>query len=119
MTNNVLSNFIAPPVSVQITDGGATPIAGESYSLICTVSGAQNLNPTIIYQWTKTNGTVIQVTNNMNSNTLSFPTLRVSDSGDYVCKVSVSSDYLVQTTDASSNSFTVKFQGNFYSELSP
>ena len=113
MTNDVLFNFIAPPVSIHITDGGATPIAEESYSLTCTVSGVENLDPTIMYQWTKNNGTVIQVTNDFDSNTLSFPTLRVSDSGDYICKVSVSSDYLTQAIDASSNSFSVKFPGNF------
>ena len=102
-------NSIAPLVSVQINDGGATPVAGEKYTLTCRVSGAESLNPTITYQWTKNNDTVTHT----NSKTLLFSTLRVSDAGDYVCKVNVSSGYLIQPIDASSIPFSAEFQSKF------
>jgi hypothetical protein len=40
--------FLAPNVSVQVNDSGATPTAGQNYLLTCSVSGAENLNPTTI-----------------------------------------------------------------------
>ena len=82
----------APSVSVQITNGGATPTAGENYELICTINGAENLNPTTVtYQWTKNNGTQIQVGT---SNTLSFTPLRLSNTANYARSVTISSSYL-------------------------
>ena len=109
MTTNIFFNSIAPLVSVQISDGGATPVAGESYSLTCSVSGAENLNPTITYQWTQNNDTVTH----MNSETLPFSTLRVTDAGDYVCQLNVNSGYLIQAIGASSNPFSVEFESKF------
>ena len=51
-----LSIYTAPPISIQIGDGGVTPTAGENYQLTCSVSGAENLSPTITYRWTKNSG---------------------------------------------------------------
>ena len=42
------------PVITAVVSGG-TPTVGESYSLTCTVTGADRLNPTITYQWFKDN----------------------------------------------------------------
>ena len=94
-------------VPVQISDGKATPTAGENYTLICTVSRAEKLDATITYQWTKNDGVVTHTS----SNTLFFPTLRISHAGYYICKVNVSSDYLIQAIDTSSNPFNVEFHG--------
>ena len=77
-------------ISVQISDGGATPTAGQNYTLTCSVSRVENFNPIIAYQWTKNNGTEIQV--GTNSNTLSFSPLKLSDAGQYMCQVTVDSD---------------------------
>ena len=76
-------------MSVQITDGGAAPTAGENYELTCTINEAENLNPTTVtYQWTENQ---IQVGT---SNTLSFTPLRLSDAANFVCSVTISSSYL-------------------------
>ena len=56
---------------------------------MCSVSGAGS--STISYQWTKNNATTqTQVGND--SNTLSFPSLRLSDAGRYTCQVTVGSE---------------------------
>ena len=66
-------------------------MAGQNCTLSCTVTGLTNSNPTITYQWMKNNGThQIQVGNN--SNKLSFPSLRLSDAGQYTCQVTVDSE---------------------------
>jgi hypothetical protein len=80
-------------VSVQISDNGATPTAGENYQLTCSVSGAENLNPTTTYRWTKNSGSG-QTQVGANSNTLSFTPLRLADAASYVCEITVSSTYL-------------------------
>ena len=80
-----------PSVSVQITDGGDTPTAGENYQLTCSVSGAENLNPTVTYQWIKNSGGQAQVGT---LSTLSFTPLRLSDAASYVCTITISSSYL-------------------------
>ena len=83
----------APSVSVQISNGRAAPTAGEDYQLTCSVSGVENLNPTIAYQWMKNSGSS-QTLLGTNSNTLSFTPLRLSDAASYGCEVTISSSYL-------------------------
>ena len=85
-----------PPISVEISGSEATPTAGQIYTLICIVSGAENLNPTTTYWWTKSNTNVTQTQVGTNSNTLSFSSLRLSDAGKYTCAVAVTSDYLAR-----------------------
>ena len=98
---------IVPVVSVQISDGGAIPTAGQKYILTCSVSGDENLNPTITYQWTKNNGTQTQV--GTKSNTLVFLSLRLSDAGKYSCWATVSSLYA--TINATSKLFGIQIPG--------
>ena len=83
---------------------------GQSgYSLTCDVTGDENLNPTITYQWTQTNGTMTQV--GTNSNSLFFSSLSLSDAGRYTCSVTVSSLYLNSNVMAlSSNSEVVMLE---------
>ena len=81
-------------IAIQITEstGGDVPFAGEDYDLICSIFGAENLNPIITYQWTK-NSDSSQI--GTNSNTLSFTPARISDAGnEYVCSVTIASSYL-------------------------
>ena len=67
---------------------------GQSgYSLTCDVTGDENLNPTITYQWTMDNGNS-QTQVGTNSNSLSFSPLSLSNAGRYTCSVTVSSLYL-------------------------
>ena len=86
------SLYTAPPVSIQISDGGATPTGGQNYQLSCSVSGAENLNPTIMYRWIKSSGS--GQTQVGTSSTLSYTPLRLSDAASYVCEVTISSSYL-------------------------
>ena len=65
----------------------------SDYTLTCGVSGAENLNSTITYQWTKNNGTQTQV--GTDSTTLFFFPLKLSDAGQYTCQATVSSNYLI------------------------
>ena len=89
-----LSFFPAPAISVQITTSG-TPMLGQSgYSLTCGITGAENLNPSITYQWTKNNGTETQIQVGADPKVLSFSPLRLSDAGRYTCQATVSSPYL-------------------------
>ena len=68
-------------------------IAGESYQLTCSVSGAENLNPTISYRWTKNSGSG-QTQVGTNSNILSFTPTQLSDAASYVCEVTIASNHL-------------------------
>ena len=74
-------------VPVQITTSEDTPTIGQSYSLTCTVPGADSA---VIYQWQKNNEDITDrsiVTDNM----LTFIPLRLSDAGNYICNVGVNS----------------------------
>ena len=95
-------------MSFQVTDSGATPTAGESYQLNCSVSGAENLNPITTYRWTRNSGSG-QTQVGANSNTLSFTPLRLTDAASYVCEVTVSSSYLASDITAM-NFFDVRIQ---------
>ena len=65
---------------------------GESgFTLSCCVSGADNLNRFIGYQWTKDNGTRTQIQDGPDPRTVSFAPLRVSDVGRYTCQATISS----------------------------
>ena len=102
------SHSPAPSVSVQISDSGATPTTGQNYQLICSVTGAENLNSAITYRWTKDSGSG-QTRVGTNSSILSFTPLRLSDAASYVCGVIVSSSYLVSDITAV-NSLNVTIQ---------
>ena len=79
----------------------------NGYSLACTVSGTNRLNPSIIYQWTKNNGSQTQI----QVEVLSFSPLRLSDAGRYTCQATVSSPYLNENIIMmSSNSHDIMFQ---------
>ena len=64
---------------------------GLSHSLICNVSGTDNLNPNITYLWTKNSS---QFLANSSVGALSFPSLQLSDAGEYTCRITVRSPYL-------------------------
>ena len=103
--------YLGLPVSVQISDGGVTPIAGESYQLTCSISGAENLNPTVNYRWTKNSGSG-QTQVGTNSNTLSFTPLRLSNAGSFVCEVTIASNYLTGDV-AYANPHNVSIQSEY------
>ena len=103
----------APSLSVQITTNGALVLGQSSRnSLVCDVSGAENLNPTITYQWTKNNGTQVQL--ETTSETLSFFHLKLSDAGRYTCQATVRSSYLSRDITMM-DSYDVRIQSEFES----
>jgi uncharacterized protein YaiE (UPF0345 family) len=104
-------------VSVKIIDNGATATAGENYQLTCNVSGAENLNPTTTYRWTKNSGSG-QTEVGANSNTFSFTLLRLADAASYVCEVTIDSSYLTGDIMAmNTDSQDVRIQSEFNSRL--
>jgi hypothetical protein len=74
-------------VSLQITGSVGTPTAGESYSLTCTVSGADRLGYMASYQWRKDGNALAGET----AVALSFSPFRLSHAGQYTCEVTVGS----------------------------
>ncbi len=75
-------------------------MAGQSYTLTCTVTGAEALTPTISYQWfEETSPRVMLSTTSAN---LTFDPLNLSDAGQYSCDVIVSSPFVTSDLTASS-----------------
>ena len=76
-----------PVVTVLITPSGSA-VVGMSYTLTCTVSGADNLEATIAFTGLNTasgTGTSLQ---------LPLDPLDLTDAGEYTCTATVSSDLL-------------------------
>lgn len=94
--NSELFYFHAEPVvSARITTRlSEASVAQKGYSLVCSVNGAENLNPSISYQWTKNNGTQIRMQTGNDPQVLSFSFFRLSDVGEYTCLATISSSYV-------------------------
>ena len=54
-------------------------------TLTCNISGAEKLNQTITYQWTRDNG--ITWTSGTTSNTITLSPLTLSHAGAYSCRM--------------------------------
>ena len=104
--------FDVEPVITAMVSGG-TPTVRESYSLTCTVTGADRLNPMITYQWFKDNTAVSGET----QSTLSFSSLSLSDTGQYRCDVTVISTLLSQPVINMSNTQDLTLQSKYNSSL--
>ena len=105
--------FSAPTVSVHIGNIiVSTPTAGGNFLLSCSVSGAENLYPTITYRWIKNSSTrSLQV--GTNSSTLFFTSLQLIDTAGYICEVTISSNYLLGDIIAvNANPHYVRIQGD-------
>ena len=76
-------------------------------TLTCGVSGANNLNPMITYQWTRNDQPVPGAT----SNTFNFSPLRLSQAGVYTCRATVGSSLLSRDINVNAgNTQTVTIQ---------
>ena len=84
-----------PNIAVRIfsTAEGRNLTAGTNLSLFCTVDGAANLIPEFSFEWTHVNVTGFTRTGT-NSRRLHFPSLKLSEAGEYMCQVSISSHLL-------------------------
>ena len=87
-----------------------SPMAGQSYSLACTLTGGDSLNPTITYQFTQDNPGQTRIRATQANPILTFETLVLSDSGQYSCQATVTSPHLntPQEVDSGSQSLTIQ-----------
>ena len=113
-TKKITISFIAPTINVSITLPTEPPAFGRSYSLICTVTGADpSLNVNITYQWFKadptSSGMVTRV--GTDSSRLHLESLSFSDVGLYTCMTTVSSSLLSEDIESKSETFELKFPG--------
>ena len=101
----------APKIVIQITAShGDIAIAGEDYNLICSVLGAEHLNPIITYQWRKNDDSYLT---EINSTVLSFAPARISDAGaNYSCIVTIVSSFLTDSV-VIMTSHRVRIQSKF------
>ena len=109
---------LSSAITAEVVLPGDPPAAGQSYSLMCTVTGAGSLNPTInyMYQWFKTTPSRTQV--GTNSPTLTFDPLVLSDTGHYNCEVTITSNQLTQDVMLTSNDYEIRFGSEYTSNIS-
>lgn len=81
-----------PVVKAELSQDGYFMIGGN-HTLDCTITGTENLNPDISYNWTQCRGTMLLPVGET-SNRLSLYSLKLSQAGMYTCMVIVRSDYL-------------------------
>ena len=104
---------LSSAITAEVVPPGDPPAAGQSYSLMCTVTGAGSLNPTINYQWYQGQTEV-----GTNSPTLTFDPLVLSDTGHYNCEVTISSNQLTQGVMLTSNDYEIRFGSEYTSNSS-
>ena len=100
------------PVSTlmaELTLDGS-PVAGQNFSLTCSVTGTDSLSPTISYQFTQDNPGQTTVRGTQTTPTLTFDPLVLSDRGQYSCEVNVTSPYLTSPQVVSSESVSLSVQ---------
>ena len=99
----IISNLIVPSISVTITANlsASLEVGQTGNTLICEVTGAEKLSPTITYNWTRNNKTISK--SDGNSKTLNLSPLRLSHAGSYACNITVSSALLSCNISASSH----------------
>ena len=81
-------------VSISSNNIGENLTAGMiNFSLSCDVSGTDDIMPDIKYLWWHYNGSDTKMID-INSSILSFSSLKLSDAGEYMCQVNISSSLL-------------------------
>ena len=109
---------VVPFIAVMVTGNlNESLVIGQTGSVLtCAVSGADNLNSTIIitYQWTRNGGiTLADQPDQGNSSFLYLSPIRLSHAGDYTCNVNVYRSALFISTVSATNSQIVMIQGKF------
>ena len=93
-----------PNITIEVSGSGATPTAGQNYTITCSIFGAEGFTPT--YRWLKNGSSIASETDS----TLYFPSLRLSNAGRYSCEVTVMSSLLSEDIVTSSNMFELTFK---------
>ena len=88
-------------VHIAVFTSSGSPIAGQSFSLTCSVTGADSAAPTISYQWFRGQSLITS------SSVLSFDSLFLSDAGQYRCVATVALSEEELTVSAN---YDVQFQ---------
>ena len=89
-------------ITATVTGGGGSFEVGESTSLSCDVTGAENLaGPTLTYMWLRDGETLTGQEDSM------LTDLTTSDSGSYTCVVTVSDDLLITPITSTSAPVTI------------
>ena len=100
-------------ITVRVDTDVATPMAGSTYSLTCTVTGAEGLTgSTTTYQWFK-DGVMVS---GQTMETFSFTSLSFSDAGGYTCQATIMSNLLsgpITTTSSNSVDVTLTCESSF------
>ena len=108
-----MSFFLLIVGAARIIPSGTPMLGQKSYMLTCRVYVSNNFcNPSITYQWIKSNETIMQL--ETETSILSFYSLRLTDAGLYACYATISSPSLssdITVTD----SHEVKIQSEFNS----
>ena len=90
-----MNSIIDPDIMVQIlsTIGCYNLTAGTNFSLICSVDGITSLRPQLDFEWMQFDGMNSRRVGT-NSSELHFSSLKLSDAGEYMCTVNISSSLL-------------------------
>ena len=102
---STLPHCPVPTITAEVVPPGNPLAAGQSYSLMCTVTGADSLNATINYKWLK--GPTPAGTD---SPTLTFDPLVLSDAAQYSCEVTVTSPFLADPLTDTSDAVDLNIQ---------
>ena len=80
-------------VQITSTVEGHNLTAGINFSLFCTIDGAAKLRPELSFEWLHFNGTNSKRAGS-NFSKLNFPSLKLSEAGEYICQVNIRSHLL-------------------------
>ena len=95
--NTITIPQTAPELSANISASGL-PDEGSSYTLTCTVHGAESLAATNwTFQWGRIDSSDDMLQDFIANDTLIFNPLRRCDAGEYRCSASFDSPYLIGT----------------------
>ena len=87
--------YLEPDVVVEITSTfeGHNVSAGTNLSLTCIVGGIENLMAELMFEWIRFNRIDFEEIN-ITSNEIHFLPLKLSEAGNYMCRVSIRSSLL-------------------------
>lgn len=108
-----MTYHVAPSVMVTISMRNVS--LGQDHELSCGASGAEKLNPTVNYQWTKMNDTGTFTEVGTNSNILSLSPLYLSDAGSYTCEVNITSEDFLTGSITNENNTKLKIPSELIS----